>query len=178
MFLVCETILCMAMIFALCSHRLISYLRIKLAVVVMMSSSTRSFNMILGKCYTALKELAVGIEIGNWVFAGIILARMGVAELSNTCPICNHVYESPWGVYNHLKWGSCSKKFADICMDAHELYKKVKRVISMKSSRNVIYGEGMFKIYLQYIGNIYCKYRDVKCVAENMMKILKEVGKS
>jgi hypothetical protein len=167
----------MAMAVALCSHRLISSLRIKLVVVVIMSSRSRPFDMILGKCYAALKELAVGEEVSNWVFAGVILAKMGVSELGNTCPICNHVYESPWGVYNHLKWGSCSKKFADICIDAHELYKKVKRVISMKSSRNVIYGEGMFKIYLQYIGNIYCKYRDVKCVAENMMKILKEASK-
>lgn len=142
-----------------------------------MSSNVKSFDMILGKCYTALKELAMGEEVGNWVFAGVILAKMGATELSNTCPICNHVYESPWGVYNHLKRGLCNKKFAEVCIEAHELYKKVKRVISMKSSRNVISGREMFKIYLQYIGNIYCKYRDVKCVAENMIKILKEVGK-
>jgi hypothetical protein len=177
MFLVGETILSIAIVFALCSHRLISSLRIKLVVVVIMSSKARSFDMILGKCYTVIKELAVGEEVSNWVFAGVILAKMGVSELGNTCPICNHVYESPWGVYNHLKWGYCSNKFIDICMEAHELYKKVKRVVSMKSSRSVISGEEMFKIYLQYIGNIYCKYRDVKCVAENMMKILKEASK-
>jgi hypothetical protein len=132
-------------------------------------------NMKIGKCYAVLKDVIFGRETGFWVFAGVLLARLGVTEVGNVCPICGSFFESGKGVYNHLLWGGCRYKFIDICMDAHGISERVARVVSVKKSIISSNGKKMFKIYVSRVGNILCLYKDVKCVAENMIKIINDI---
>jgi hypothetical protein len=124
------------------------------------------------RCYKVLKDIVYGGDTDLWVFAGILLAVLGVKDIGNECPICRSVFSSPKGVYNHLLWGRCREAFINVCAEAHRVSDSVARVVSMKSSRNVIAGNRMFMIYGKSFGSFLCRYRDVACVAENFAKLL------
>jgi hypothetical protein len=127
------------------------------------------------RCYKVLKDVVYGRETDLWVFAGILLARLGVKEIGSECPICGRVFASPKGVYNHLLGGRCKDKFRDICIDVHRVFDYVIRVISLRGSRYVVGGVNMFKIYVRGFDSFSCRYRDVGCVADGFRKVFDEM---
>jgi hypothetical protein len=127
------------------------------------------------RCYKVLKDIVYGRETDLWVFAGILLARLGVKEIGNECPICGRVFASPKGVYNHLLWGRCKDIFRHVCAEVHNVSDSVIRVISLRGSRVVVGGVNMFKICVRGFDGFSCRYRDVVCVAEGFRKVFDEM---
>ena len=118
------------------------------------------------RCYKVLKDVVYGKGTDLWVFAGILLARLGVKEIGSECPICGRVFASPKGVYNHLLWGRCRDVFRHVCSEVHVVSDSVVRVISMRGSRGGAAGGNVIKIYVRGLGSFSCKYGDFVCVAE------------
>jgi len=118
------------------------------------------------RCYKVLKDVVYGKGTDLWVFAGILLARLGVKEIGSECPICGRVFASPKGVYNHLLWGRCKDIFRHVCVEAHSVSDSVARVVSLRSSRGGAVGDNVIKIYVRGFGSFSCRYGDFVCVAD------------
>jgi hypothetical protein len=127
------------------------------------------------RCYKVLKDVVYGRGTDLWVFAGVLLARLGVKEIGSECPICGRVFASPKGVYNHLLWGRCRDIFRHVCVDAHVVSDSVARVVSLRSSRGGDGSGNVFKIYVRGFGSFSCRYRDVACVAEGFRGLFDEM---
>ena len=127
------------------------------------------------RCYKVLKDVVYGRETDLWVFAGILLAGLGVKEIGNECPICGRVFASPKGVYNHLLRGRCKDIFRHVCAEVHNVSDSVTRVISLRGSRGGVDGVNMFNIYVRGFDRFSCRYKDVACVAEGVRKVFDEL---
>jgi len=123
------------------------------------------------RCYKVLKDVVYGKGTDLWVFAGILLARLGVKEIGSECPICGRVFASPKGVYNHLLWGRCKDIFRHVCAEVHSVSDSVARVISLRGSRGGAVGDNVIKIYVRSFGSFSCRYGDFVCVAEEFMGV-------
>ena len=125
----------------------------------------KSARSVIGRCVDIFKDIVLGRETGSWVLAALLLAAMDAKEIGDTCPFCGKKLGSRQGMVNHVLLSRCYNKLVEVCLRAHDIDRKISGRYFSRTSKRV-------KLYIPRVGDITCEYGDIKCVAEEIKKLV------